>query len=173
MKIDSKRLLPLIPAVLFFHNLEEALTMPHWLAAHLPELQEKVPLFRSLEFSRTQIFISLILVTVVPLIITILCLRGEQTRRKISVLLTLQSIIFWNALMPHISGIFVLGMYNPGTVTAVAGNVPFSILLFYLLWKEQTIETRVLMHALIDGLFLYLPAVYLNHLLAHRIASLL
>ncbi|MFA6469018.1 MAG: HXXEE domain-containing protein [Bacteroidota bacterium] len=173
MNIESKRLLLLIPVVLFFHNFEEALTMPHWLAVHLPLLKEKIPFFNSMEFSRTQIFVSLTLVTIIPTAISYFCLRGEVTPRKTAVLLTLQSIIFWNALMPHFSGIFVLGMYNPGTVTAIGVNIPFSILLVLRLQQEQFVERRIIRHALIDGLFLYLPVVYLNHLLAHQIALIL
>jgi len=103
-----------IPIILSLHNLEEALTMPQWMSAHLPMLRFTIPIFEHLHFTTTQLYISLSLVTVIPLLVTFVCLRGERTATKISILLTLQAIIFWNALMPHISGLFALGMYNQG-----------------------------------------------------------
>jgi len=170
---DLKRLFWFIPGILSIHNLEEALTMPQWMSAHLPMLRTAIPFFDHLQFSTTQLYISLIFVTLIPFLVTYFCLRGERTIQKISILLILQAIIFWNALMPHIGGLFVLGMYNPGMITAVLLNVPFSIYLFRKVKQEESVSKSALRNCILIGLVAYLPIVYLNHLLAHVLSNLI
>ena len=168
-----QRLLWYIPVILAFHNLEEALTMPQWLSVHLPMLREKIWLFNELQFSTKQLFISLLFVTVVPILLTIFCLRGEISKRKMETLLVLQSIVFWNALMPHVIGIFILGMYNPGAVTAIACNIPFTIYLFSRMKKDGAATNAMIRDTVTLGFALYLPLVYLNHLIAQSIAMII
>ena len=168
-----KRLIWYIPIILAFHNLEEALTMPQWLLSNLPQLQEKITLFNDLQFSTKQLYLSLAAVTVLPFLLTVLCQKGELSKRKVEVMLVLQSIIFWNALMPHISGAIFLGMYNPGTVTAVACNIPFTFYLFSRVKKEGVVSNRVLRDIFALGFAVYLPLVYANHLMAQSIAKII
>ena len=161
-----------IPIILAFHNAEEALTMPQWISVHLPMVQEKILFFVRLQFSSTQLYISLVLVTVLPFLLTFICQRGKLTQRKLGVMLILQSIIFWNALVPHIAGIFVLRMYNPGVVTALVCNVPFSFYLLKRVQQEGILPNVVLRNCIIIGLAVYLPLVYLNHLIAQALVSI-
>jgi hypothetical protein len=58
-------------------------------------------------------------------------------------------------------------------VTAVAFNIPFTFYLFTRLLREGIIGSTDVRKAMIAGVLLYLPAVYLNHLLAHAIAKIL
>lgn len=168
-----KKLLWLIPIILSIHNIEEALTMPQWMSAQFPLLLEKIPLFNHLQFSRVQLYISLFFVTFFPFLLTFYCLRGDLSQRKIAAILTLQSIIFWNALVPHIGGLFVLGMYNPGAVTAVVFNIPFTIVLFRRLQMKGIVSVERKRNIFLVGLLLYLPVVYLNHLIAGFVAKIL
>ena len=88
-------------------------------------------------------------------------------------MLVLQSVIFWNALMPHISGLFILGMYNPGVVTAVACNIPFTIYLFRSVKKEGIVSNSMIRDIFALGFALYLPLVYTNHLIAQSLAKVI
>jgi hypothetical protein len=162
-----------IPVLLTLHNAEEAFTMPEWIGANLPMLQERIPLFRFLHFSAPQLYISLTLVTLIPWLVTFVCLHGPLTRLRAAVLLTLQSVIFWNALMPHLSGTLLLGMYNPGTVTALAVNIPFSLYLYRVVRSQELLPYLYLRKVILAGAFLYLPLVYTNHLLAGLLSRLL
>lgn len=167
-----KRTLSYIPLLLLMHNAEEALTMPQWISVHLDMLRVNYPIFELVHFSAPQLYLSLALITVIPLIISFRCISGELTKRSIMTLMILQSIIFWNAIIPHALGSFLLNMYNPGVVTAVVCNIPFSIHLASQLLKEKLVDKVQLRKAVLAGLFLYLPVVYLNHLTAHSIARL-
>lgn len=169
---DIKRMCWFIPIILVFHNMEEALTMPQWMSVHLPMLREKIWLLEHLQFSTKQLYISLAQVTLIPLLFLFYCLKGELTERKIFAMVILLSIIFWNALMPHFSGLFFLGMYNPGAVTAVACNLPFTIYLLKKVHKERIISINMLRKGIIIGFAAYLPLVYLNHLIAEAISMI-
>ena len=167
---DFRKLFWSIPIILSIHNLEEALTMPQWMSAHLPMLRSTIPFFEYLQFSTPQVYVSLILVTLIPFLVTFLCLRGKRTTKKISILLILQAIIFWNALMPHVSGLFVLAMFNPGTITAVLFNIPFSVYLYRRVRQEGIVSKDTLRNCIFIGLIAYLPVVYFNHLIAQTIS---
>lgn len=169
---SSLKLFWCIPIILSIHNFEEALTMPEWMSEHLSLLRATIPYFTHLQFSTTQLYISLFLLTLIPLLVTVACLHGELTPKKISILLILQSIIFWNTLMPHISGLVVLRMYNPGTITAVLFNVPFSVYLHRKVEKEGIASRNSLRNCILIGLAVYLPVVYLNHLVAEAISHI-
>jgi hypothetical protein len=168
----EKRLLLFIPALLFLHNVEEALTMPQWMEVHLPLLTERIPLFRLLSFSSRQLYVSLFQVTLIPFIVSLFCLLGVLMPRKVTVMLILQSVIFWNALMPHVSGTILLTMYNPGTLTAVVFNIPFSVFLYRKFLGSRTLQADHLKKIILAGGVLYLPLVYTNHLLAMVISNL-
>ncbi|MCK9409515.1 MAG: HXXEE domain-containing protein [Bacteriovoracaceae bacterium] len=171
---ESKRILLFIPILLFLHNVEEAITMPQWMNANLPILQQKIPLFQFLEFSVSQLYVSLTLVTIIPILISFFCLRGELTPRKTAVMQTLQSIIFWNALMPHLSGIMLLGFYNPGAITAIVCTIPFSIYLYHktISSNEEIFRQIPFRKIVITGGIIYLPLVSINHLIATTISLL-
>ena len=168
-----KRILWYIPMLLLVHNLEEALTMPQWIFHHQEMLCTVVPFFKNFTFTATQLYLSLIQLSVIPVIISAYCIRGELTKRSVMLLMILQSIIFINALVPHLIGTIILQMYNPGTVTAVIFNIPFTFYLFSRLVREGIIGSKDVRKAMIAGVMLYLPAVYLNHLMAHSIAKIL
>ena len=74
--------------------------------------------------------------------------------------------------MPHFVGLFVLGMYNPGTITAVVLNIPFSVYLFREVKKEELLKSAEIKKIIFAGLVLYLPVVYLNHVLAHSFVGI-
>lgn len=171
MKTANDNPLRFIPLFLLLHNIEEAITMPHWLSVHLPMLRERISLFSYLQFSSQQLYVSLFMVTIVPVTGALLCFHGEMTKPKLYFLFILQSIIFWNALMPHVSGVFLLGMYNPGVYTAVLLNIPYSIYLAQWSSIKMLISRKERAGIILASLILYLPVVYLNHFLASFIAK--
>ncbi len=168
-----KRILWYIPVLLLFHNIEEALTMPQWISVHLDMLRTNYPLFENFRFSSTQIFVSLFQISVIPISISVYCISGDLTKRSLMLLMILQSIIFFNAIIPHLAGSIILQMYNPGIVTALVYNIPFSFYLASRLLREGIVQAKDIKKAMSLGAVLYLPLVYLNHLLAHAIAKIL
>ena len=171
-RLTYRQILWSIPFILLIHNVEEALTMPRWVSENLLLIRERMILFRYIEFSTDQIYISLLFVSIIPFIVALLCLRLPLQKKRVFIVLILQGIIFWNALIPHLSGIKLLGMYNPGAVTAVIFNIPFSVYLFRRSLKEGMFTAKNLRNIMLLALVAYLPVVYLNHLFAQFIASM-
>ena len=145
--------------------------MPGWMSVHLEMLRSTLPFFSHLRFSTVQLYTSLTQLSLLPVLVSIVCLTGPLTRRKLRTMLLMQSIIFWNALMPHLLGTIVLMMYNPGTVTATVLTVPYSVWLWRTMRRESVIEKWELKNVLLWGGAIYLPLVYVNHLLAHVISG--
>jgi hypothetical protein len=168
-----RTLLWCIPLFLIVHNAEEALTMPSWLASNLPLLRSKFFFFNHLTFSSGQLYISLFLVTIVPLTIAVVVLNKGLTKNSVMLMLTLQSVIGWNAVVPHVTGTILLGIYNPGLLTAVVINIPFTFLLFKEILAFKIINTKEIKRILMAGAVVYLPLVYLNHVIAENAAALL
>jgi hypothetical protein len=172
-KISTRQLLWLVPIFLTLHNLEEALTMPHWVPAHLPFLQSKFFFFRYLHFSSPQLFLSLSSVTIFPLLLSRYAIVYMKESRRIKTMFVLQSIIFWNAFVPHLAGALLLGMYNPGTITAVVITIPFSFYFFHRTVHDKLIDCTSRRKLLLLGGGAYLPVVYLNHVLAAAVIKFL
>jgi hypothetical protein len=168
-----RKILWLIPCFLVLHNIEEAVLMPEWVSQNISILRDRFWFFQHLQFSSRQIYISLLGVTVIPMIVSCICLSGELTLRKISIMIVLQGIIGWNAVVPHISGFLLFGLDNPGTITAALINLPFTVYLFRRIIKDRIIEKKSAMGIIAISLIAYLPIVYLNHLIAHSIDSML
>ena len=128
--LTFKQMLWLIPIVLTLHNIEEALTMPTWVMANLPLIKENLPIAIDIHFTPTQLLLSLLLATVVPFIVTIVCVDGEKRSKKLYLLFLLQSVVLLNVFIPHIAASVRMRQYNPGVITAVCLNLPFSLYVF-------------------------------------------
>jgi uncharacterized protein with HXXEE motif len=161
-----RRLLWLVPVFIAFHNLEEGLTMPSWLAANLPDVRrivpaaifERLPLDLAAAVPRPRLFVELLIATLVPLAITAVGL-SRKGRPGLYVVLVLQAVVCVNAVFPHILATLALARYTPGVITAACINVPFSWYLFRRGVRERAIEGRTVVLMLIAAAILYVPAV--------------
>lgn len=143
-RISFRALLWFIPVVLAVHNCEEALTMPSWVPENLSSIRGMIPFHFTVYFSSKQLLISLFLATVIPFLIVFFCADGEKGSAKLDLLFILQLIIFLNIFIPHIAVSVIVLRYNPGVITAIALNLPFSFYFFrraliegYLVWKKM------------------------------------
>ncbi len=162
-KVSFKALLWLIPCVLAVHNCEEALTMPAWVAKNFSSIQQMIPFHVNIRFSSAQLLVSLFLATLVPFVVTILCVHGEKGSMRLNVLFILQSIILLNVFIPHIGVSAVLFRYNPGVITAVVLNLPFSFYFFRRALKEEYMDWKKLGILFVIALILYVPVAASLH----------
>ena len=156
--LTFKQLLWLVPFVLALHNAEEALTMPRWVMGNLPLIKSRLPAWIEIQFTPTQLLLSLVLATVVPFIVTLVCIDGERKSKKLFLLMLLQMIIFINVFIPHITASIQMRQYNPGVVTAVCFNLPFSLYFFRRAYREEYIAPRGFASLILVAVVLY-PAV--------------
>ena len=161
--LTFKQVLWLIPVVLTLHNIEEALTMPTWVMAHVPLITESLPIAFDIHFTPTQLLLSLFLATVVPFIVTMACVNGEKRSGKLYLLFLLQAIVLLNVFIPHIAASVRMKQYNPGVITAVCFNLPFSLYVFRRAFREQYLASREFVSLFLLALLVYGPIAWTLH----------
>ena len=171
--IPVKQILWYIPLVLTLHNIEEALTMPRWVAEHSREIMSRLLAFIEVQFTSRQLFASLAISTIIPFILTILCANGERRSRKLVLLFLLQMIILLNVFVPHIVATLVMERYNPGAITAVFCNLPFSVYLFRKGQREYFLSWHDLFLLFLTAALVYIPLAGAIHFGGAFIAKIL
>ncbi|EJS49562.1 hypothetical protein ICG_05096 [Bacillus cereus BAG1X1-3] len=140
----------LIPLLFFFHNLEEAFRMPHYIANRF-----------SIHFiTNKQFFIAISILTTFVLIMVILYQLSIIS--SIYLILFIQGCIFFNAVQ-HIILYFIYRSYNPGVISAVF-IVIFSI--FFLLSEKYFIHKKQFVITLLFSLFSYPVIIWITLLFA-------
>lgn len=168
-RVSLRRLFQLGILVLAIHNAEEALTAPGWLQAALPRIRDLFGVTPREQPSASQLYVALVLATVLPAVWVVLAMSGERKSVRVYSLMTLYSILFWNAWFPHIALALALVSYTPGVVTAVVLNVPFTLYLFRRAFRDGYVEKRGFAVAVVLGAVVYLPFLWGLHSLARSI----
>jgi hypothetical protein len=133
---DDRRILWAIPAFLALHNLEEALTFPHFLPHVRDALPEPLqPLAAAV--TDDSLRVALLVATAVPLGIVAWARRRPTSRAALWCALLVQSVLALNVASHVVIAAFLLRGYSPGLLTAVAANLPFSIYLLRRAVSEQ------------------------------------
>ncbi len=169
--LTFKQVLWLIPIVLTLHNMEEALTMPTWVMANLPLIKESLPVAIDIHFTPTQLLLSLLLATAIPFIVTMLCINGEKRSRKLYLLFLLQAIVLLNVFIPHIAASVRMKQYNPGVITAVCLNLPFSLYVFRRAYREQYLASREFVLLFLLAMLVYAPIAWTLHFAGEWLAK--
>lgn len=169
--LTFKQVLWLVPVVLTLHNIEEALTMPSWVMQHLPLIESNLPFDIRIQFTPSQLLLSLGIATLVPVVVTLLCINGEKKSKRINFLFLLQAIILINVFVPHIAVSLRILNYNPGVLTAVCFNLPFSLYLFRRAYREDYLARREFASLFLVACFVYPPIAWTIHVVGERIAK--
>jgi len=112
-----------------------------------------------------QFIAATVLLTIGGFIVTFLGAAGSQDGAGVHLVIAIQAIILINAFVPHIAATFWYRQYQPGVVTAVLVNIPFSIFFFYRVLSAGSISRGEL-------LFLFLISPVAMFVIA-RIAQIL
>jgi hypothetical protein len=145
----------LLPVVIALHNAEEALTAP----AYLPRVDDyvaRVPLLRDagLPPSLTQLYIALVVVTIVPALMIGWATSGRESAAKRGIVAVVAAALLWNVLLPHVSAMIAFRGYAPGGLTALVVNLPFCVYFFRRSSRDGILTRGEMTWAIIFGLFL-------------------
>jgi hypothetical protein len=145
----------LLPVVIALHNAEEALTAP----AYLPRVDDyvaRVPMLRDagLPPSLTQLYVALVVVTIVPALIIGWAASGRESAAKRGVVAVVAAALLWNVLLPHASAMIAFRGYAPGGLTALVVNLPFCLYFFRRSSRDGILTRGEMTWAIIFGLFL-------------------
>jgi len=131
--LSFDRLLWLVPFFFALHNLEEAPFMEGW--------SKKLPLKIHPNVTTRQFAAAVTFLTVAGILITYLGLNVLQDSIGYLLVLGIQTILLFNAFIPHITTTIRFRMYSPGVITAVIFTLPFSFYVFRRAFAENILTT--------------------------------
>jgi hypothetical protein len=122
-------LLWLVPCFLMIHNLEEAPLMEKW--------ARQLPVKLRLIESRRQFITAVTFLTVIGFFLTYLGLNIMTDHAGRMLIFSMQITVALNVFFPHLMLALRFRRYNPGLVSALFLNLPFSIYLFQRALNEN------------------------------------
>ena len=155
-RLPYRSLQRLLAFVIALHNAEEAVTA----GAYLPrvrELIEHVPTLRAAGVvppSLPRLYLALVVVTLVPALFVAWGTTGRDSLAKRLVVAFIAAALLWNVFLPHLFAIGLLRGYAPGSLTALAMNLPFCVYFFRRSSKDGMLTRSQIAITLIVGLFL-------------------
>jgi len=154
--VSRRAALLLVPVLLTIHNAEEALFVPRALRTVL----HRVPVqYTNLVPTSRQMYVALVIATVVPWLIWLAGEARRETRAGVAALLLIQCIVLVNVAW-HVGAAAWLHGYAPGLGTALALNLPFSIWLLQRAWRERWLGRPTLAAFLPLAVLLHGPVVF-------------
>ncbi len=151
--LSFDRLLWLVPVFFLLHNIEEAPFMEGW--------SKRLPLKIHPIVSIRQFVIAVSFLTLSGFLVTYLALEWLPNSIGFLIVLGMQSVLAFNAFVPHLVSTLRFRMYSPGLVIAMLITVPFSFYLIqralnehYLSWPQFWILLGISPFAMV--LFAYL-----------------
>lgn len=117
----------LLPCVLLLHNLEEAISFPRYAPRVLSRLPVSVRDWIG-PVGPGEIAVALTLATFIPLGFCLWAAARPASRTALWLVLAMWAILLLNAVWHIMAALVLFGGYAPGVVTAVALNLPLSVL---------------------------------------------
>ena len=157
-RLSYRTLQWLVAAFALLHNLEEAVTMPSFAPLMREHLSGFAPsgLLAATEHL-AWFYIALIVATLVPFFVVLVAVKKPASRAAAWAVVLVQSIFLVNVFAPHVPAALVLRGYAPGVVTALALQLPFSVLFL----RRSVREGAVSKAGVALALGLALPALVL------------
>jgi len=120
--LPFERLLWLVPVFFMLHNLEEAPFMEGW--------SKRLPLKIHPTVSTRQFVIAVTFLTLAGFLVTYFGVEYLADQTGYLIIMGIQTVLLFNAFIPHITATIRFRMYSPGVVTAIVITLPFSFYLF-------------------------------------------
>lgn len=155
-RLSYRSLQRLMAIVIALHNAEEAVTAD----AYLPRVREiigRIPALRDADVappSLPRLYLALVVVTLVPALIIAWATTGRDSFVKRQLVAFIAAALLWNVFLPHLSAILVLRGYAPGSLTALAVNLPFCVYFFRRSSRDGMLTRSQVAITLVVGLFL-------------------
>jgi hypothetical protein len=130
--IPFGRLLWFVPFFFMLHNMEEAPFMEKW--------SKQLPLKAHPIVSTKQFVIAVTILTLGGFIVTFLGVEIWPQPNGYLVILGIQMVLAFNALIPHLLSTIRFRLYSPGLVSALLITLPFSFYLFHRALKENLLN---------------------------------
>lgn len=129
--LSFAQILWLVPIFFTLHNLEEVPFMENW--------SKRLPLKIHPNVTTRQFAIAVTFLTLAGFLATYIALQYLHNATGYLVVLGIQTILLFNAFIPHIASTIRFRMYSPGVITAIVLTLPFSWYLFQRAFAEHIV----------------------------------
>jgi hypothetical protein len=166
--LSRSQALWLVPAVMAFHNLEEAFFFPRYLPLVLERLPESWRVLAG-PIMLGQVLTALALITLIPVLLALWASVRPESAIPVWLLLLIQATLLLNVVWHVVAAALVFDGYAPGLITAVCVNLPIS---FYLLRRavgENWLSRGALWALLPGALLLHGPVLAALLMLTERL----
>ena len=146
----------LLPVVLALHNLEEGLLFPRYLPRVLGRLPAAMREWIG-PVGSGEMWLALALATAIPLGFSLWAAVRPSSRAAMWLVLAMWATLLLNAVWHIVAGLVLFGGYAPGLVTAVALNLPVSVLVVQRAASEQWLSRQALRALVPAAIVFHLP----------------
>lgn len=161
--LTFRQLIWLIPIFIIIHNLEEAPNMEKWAINHLSDVPRNPYLLEKyLPISTTEFWVSSVIISIFVLLLAFLFSNSKKNSFGIYLMVGIQIILFVN-VFNHIYMSTLFLHYQPGLITGVMINLPFSLYLFYRAVRDNYIQKKTFVYVFTVFLLFYpfSPGIFL------------
>jgi len=130
--LSFDRLLWLVPIFFMLHNMEEAPFMESW--------SRRLPLKIHSGVSTRQFVIAVTFLTLSGFLATYFGVEYLHNSTGYLMVMGIQTVLLFNAFVPHITSPVRFRMFSPGVVTAIVITLPFSFYLFRRALNENLLS---------------------------------
>ncbi|EIJ79870.1 hypothetical protein PB1_05877 [Bacillus methanolicus PB1] len=165
-KLELKTVILLFPITFLIHDSEEIITMEKWVDSNIAYLYSVVPkrlqfVIESVHLTTPQIAIAVFVEFIILFFATFMLLRSLCSGVWLIFFTALLTMLFIN-VFTHLGQCIAFRGYTPGVVTAVFVSLPYSLYLYYRLFKAKLINWRTVTISFFVALVLF-PIVPFAH----------
>jgi uncharacterized protein with HXXEE motif len=160
----------LLPLVLALHNFEEGVFFPRYLPRVLGRLPAGVRDWIG-PVTMHEMGAALVLASVIPLGFSLWAAARPDSRTALWLVLAMWATLLLNAVWHAVAALLLFGGYAPGVVTAVALNLPLSVLVLRRAATEQWLSRRALWALVPAAVAFHLPGAIGLMLLARTLGG--
>jgi hypothetical protein len=139
--MTRRRAIWLLPLVLALHNLEEGIFFPRYMPRVLGRLPPSARDWIG-PVSLREMGVALALATAIPLGFSLWAAARPASRTALWLVLAMWATLLLNAAWHVAAALVLFGGYAPGVATAVAVNLPLSVLVLRRAATEQWLSRR-------------------------------
>jgi uncharacterized protein with HXXEE motif len=160
----------LLPLVLALHNFEEGVFFPRYLPRVLGRLPASARNWIG-PVTMREMGAALVLATVIPLGFSLWAAARPASRVALWLVLAMWATLLLNAVWHVAAALLLFGGYAPGLVTAVALNLPLSVLVLRRAAREKWFSRRALWTLVPAAVAFHLPGAIGLMLLARTLGG--
>jgi len=172
---EVQTLIWLFPILFIFHDFEEIIFVEKWIQTNSPLLHKRLPkkmaagIVKQLSMTTAQFSVAVLIIFLFVSSSTLMANQylHEKPFGNIAFFVIVTLTFFLHAFM-HIGQSLFLRMYTPGVFTSIVLLIPYSLLLFVTLLRNEIITWK-LIFICVPFILLLIPVLFVAHSIGKKV----